>query len=103
MNYTVEQKQFMTLYTIAETMLESGSSDARMGGRMVLDILIDIDTKFQKEVAAADRYWDEVAEQYDRDIAQQNYANGVNPINHASTNQNIVTTVDGMMDKFFKL
>lgn len=92
-NYIVTPKQFKTLYTIAETLLESGSSDARMGGRMVLDVLIDVEVIYQKQVAEADRYWDKVAEQYDRDLAVQEFANSVEstPIS--------IQSVDEMMNK----
>jgi hypothetical protein len=94
-NYIVTPKQFKTLYTIAETMLESGSSDARMGGRMVLDILIDVEVTYQKQIVEADRYWDKVADQYDRDIAAQSFANSVEstPIS--------LQAVDAMMTKLW--
>jgi len=77
MNYEMTDKQFSTLYTIAESMMESGSSDARLGGRLLVNVLIDIEVEANKNLAQADAYWDKVADQYDNDIAMQEIANGI--------------------------
>lgn len=77
MEKKLTDKQFSTLYTIAESMMESGSSDARLGGKLVLDVLIDVEVDFNKQLAEADLYWDKVADQYDNDVAMQEIANGI--------------------------
>lgn len=77
MNYEMTDKQFSTLYTIAESMMESGSSDARLGGKLMLDVLVDVEVEANKNLAQADAYWDKVADQYDRDVALQEIANGI--------------------------